>query len=173
MRSAVIASTRSPGIEPGWAGFRGIDRAIVLELVSNVLAEGASTMASAELLAAVSEVAASHLALTTVVLFKRVAGQSRTLAWAAPGVPAARRLAAREHAWTSAAELMDHVLYDTGSSPRSQRGGDTASVSIEDAKLGLSVMLYVESRRALDGPDRWLLGEILRRMVGMPGTGAQ
>ena len=170
MHRAVMAATTSPGIEPGWAGFRGIDRAVLLDRGASLLAVGASLLGPAEVLTAVSEAVAPHLALTAVVFFKRVAGQSRTLAWSAPGIPAARRLAAREHAWTRAAELVDHVALDGASTPRSLRSGETASVSVEDARLGIAVMLYVESRRTLDGHDRWLLQEIVHRMLGTPGA---
>jgi hypothetical protein len=171
MQRAVIA-TVAPGMDPGWARSCGSDRAVLLHRVSKVLADGASVLAPAEVLTAVSEEVASHLALTTMVFFKRVAGQSRTLVWAAAGVATSRRLAACEQAWTSAAELVEHgaLLAEPGGRdgrhPKPPRGEEVATATFEDAKLGLSAMLYVESGRALDGRDRWLLAEILRRMLG-------
>jgi len=169
MRSAVMVPAMSPRIDPGWAGFRGIDRAIVLDRVSSLLAEGASRMGAAEVLTAVSEAAAVHLALTAVVLYKRIAGQARTLGWSAPGVSATRLLAAREQVWSRAAERVDCCRLEVAT-PRSDADGDTALLSLEDASLGLSVLLYVESLRTLDRQDRWLLEEIVRRMLGMPGA---
>ena len=76
-------------------GLDAVDPSIVLAQVSDLLATGAPTLAPADLLTAVCQAAAGHLSLTNVVLFKRLAGQSRTLAWSAPGVAARSRMIAR------------------------------------------------------------------------------
>lgn len=152
----------------GWGGFRATDRAIVLEQVTSLLTAGASLLAPAEVLTAVCEAAASHLSLVNVVLFKRIAGQSRVLTWSAPGVSPASLMAAREHVWSSAADLVEGGALHDGA-------GDsdlTATASTWDERLGLSAMLHVESRRKLDRHDRALLDELLRRMLGVPDHGS-
>jgi hypothetical protein len=138
---------------------RGIERAAVLQKATEVI-DCTSALPPAAVLAVVSEALAHHLGLTCVVLFKRAAGQSRSIAWSAADVPAARRLAAREHAWTTAAALVDHGMPVIGPS-----GPDVASVAVEDVELGVSGMMYVESTRALGEGDRWLLEEVLRRLL--------
>jgi hypothetical protein len=177
MQRAVIGAVVSgcgPRMDPGWAGFRGSDPAIVLHRVSDVLAGGTSVLAPAEVLTAVCEEVAPHLALATMVFFKRVAGQSRSLVWAAPGVATSRRLAACEQAWTSAAELVERGTPlagpggGDGGHAKTPRGEEVATATFEDVKLGLSALLYVESGRILDGHDRWLLTEILRHMLCSP-----
>jgi hypothetical protein len=164
MRGEIVAAGVGPESGPlshRWGGLRAADRAVVLAQVSDLLAAGASTLSPVEVLTVVCEVAAKHLSLTNVVFFKRVAGQSRALAWSAPGVSSSSRMAAREQAWSSAAELVDERL--------SRAGGDdadnVASVIWWNDRLGLSAMLYVESRRTLDRLDRALLDDLLRRML--------
>src|SRR5690242_16257466 len=79
-----------------------------------------------------------------VVLFKRLAGQSRTLVWSAPNVPAPSRMFARERAWSSAAQLAE----GSASGVTGDDGDKVARASVEDERLGLSATLYVEYRRA-------------------------
>jgi hypothetical protein len=145
---------------PAWARYRAIDRVFVLARVSDLLADAASALAPAEALTAVSETLAPHLGLTTVVFFRLLAGQSRTLAWAAPGASAEEGVAAREETRRCAAEVLEHGMRfaDGG-------GGTVATACIVDAALGFTGVLHVESHRTLDGQDRWLLEEILRRLV--------
>ena len=152
----------APDPTPRWMGFRAVERAIVLARVSDVLAAGASALEPADLLTAVCEAMASHFALTNAVLFKRVAGQARTLVWSAPGVTVAGRMAAREQAWTSAAELVED-----GTSLSGQRA-DATCASMSNERLGLSALLYIESARALDSHDRRLVADLLRRMLCLP-----
>jgi hypothetical protein len=161
MKDGILAQARRLHVNHSWMGFRALESAVVLAQVSELLAAVAHELTPSEVLTAVCEAMARPVSLTNAVLFKRLAGQSRTLAWSAPDVDAASRATAREQAWTSAAALLD------GQAPA---GGDAAaaSVSVIDEHLGLSAMLYVESRRALDAEDRELLGELLRQMVCLP-----
>ena len=136
----------------------------MLAHVTDLLFAGASVLEPAEMLTAVCETVAAHLALANVVFWKRLAGQSRTLVWSAPDVPTPSRMFARERAWSSAAQLVD------GHAPGAlwEDGESVASTSVEDERLGLSAMLYVESRQALDRHDHALLEELLRQMLGLP-----
>jgi hypothetical protein len=165
--SSTSIDARTPGTalahgspEPDWAGYRGIDRAYVLSRISDLFADVAPTLTAAERLTAVSETLAPHLAVATVVFFSRRAEQIRSLAWCAPSTGATEALAARERVWRLAADLVEYGarLVEPG-------GGKVASASIEDPGRKLSGILYVESRRTLDGQDRWLVDETLRRMV--------
>jgi hypothetical protein len=153
-----------------WQDAPRVDAQVLLGEASELI-EGTSTWPPAAALAAVSEPLARHLGLTSVVLFKRAAGQSRSLAWSAPNVPAARRLAAREQAWTAAAELLDHGAPLVGS--LGAELASVASVAVEDIVLGLSGMMYVESTRVLDSDDRWLVEQVLRMLVGVPTRDAR
>jgi hypothetical protein len=144
---------------------RAVDQSIVLAHVSDLLAAGAPTLAPADLLTAVCQAAAGHLSLTNVVLFKRLAGQSRTLAWSAPGVAAWSRMIAREQAWKRAAAFLDERRR-----PTRERDGEAAVASVWDERLGLSALLYAESRRRLDEHDHRLLEELLRRMLVLPSS---
>ena len=152
-----------PATREHWMGFRAVDRAIVITQVSDVLAAGASSLTPAEVLTAVCEAAAGYLSLGHAVLFKRLAGQSRTLVWSAPGVTAGSRMAAREQAWTSAAGLFEDVA------PLAGARGQVASATVWDERLGLSAMLYIESTRVLDAQDHRLLEDLLRSMLCLPG----
>ena len=162
MTSDEVGLTSAPGGEARWTGFLGVERAIVRTLVSELLDDRSAALSPAEMFTAVCEVMESHLSLTSASFFKRIAGQSRTLEWSAPGVPAASRMAAREHAWKSAATVLD-------GSPL-QVDNEAASVAVADERLGLSAQLYVESCRALDDSDRALIEEVLRRMVCLPSA---
>lgn len=169
MRSGSIATPSGPESGPlsqRWRVYRAVDQSIVLAVVSDLLAAGVSTLAPAEVLTMVCEAAKKYLSLTQAVFFRRVAGQSRTLAWSAPGVSPARLLAARENAWKAAADLVE-----TGMAP-SDGGVNAARVFVHDDALGLSATLYVESRRPLAARDRALLGDLLRRMLGLSHDGA-
>ena len=151
--------------KPRRSGLHAIDQSVVLAQVSDLLATGAPTLAPADLLTAVCQAAAAHLSLTNVVLFKRLAGQSRTLAWSAPGVPAWSRMMAREQVWKRAAALLDERRR-----PAHEPDGEAAVVSVWDERLGLSALLYAESRRSLDHHDHRLLEELLRRMLVLPSS---
>jgi hypothetical protein len=195
MRSGIVAprpeSIASQGDKPRRSGLHAVGQSIVLAQVSDLLATGAPTLAPADLLTAVCQAAAGHLSLTNVVLFKRLAGQSRTLAWSAPGVAAWSRMIAREQAWKRAAALLDdggsapkpplRAVDDGGSAPKPplravderrlpdrDREDEVAVASVWDERLGLSALLYAESRRRLDHPDQRLLEELLRRMLVLP-----
>ena len=175
MRGGIVAPDHARSLSPGggpgsvpggrlrWMGFRAVDRAIVLTQVSDLLSAGAEALTPAQVLTAVCEAAAECFSLTHAVLFKRLAGQSRTLVWSAPGVSAASRMIAREQGWTSAAELFED------GSPLSGAGGQVASATVWDERLGLSAMLYIESTRVLDVQDRRLLEDLLRTMLCLPG----
>ena len=160
MRIEDVGPASAPSSSPRWTGFRGVDRSIVRTRVADLVLAGATTLTPAEMFVAVCETVARHLFLINAGFFKRVAGQSRTLVWSTPGVTAASRMTAREQAWTSAAELLDE-----GARPSDD--GQAASVSVSDERLGLSAMLYVESRRTLDFRDHELLKNVLRRMLGL------
>lgn len=150
---------------PAWRGFRAVDRAIALAHVSDVLDAADAGLDPADVLAAVCEVVAPHLRLAHAVLFKRVAGQSRAIAWSPPDAPASSRTEARDRAWTRAASFLE-----TGAA-NDEALGAGMTVSLRDARLGLSAVLYVESHRALDegdDGDRGLLEELLRRMLALP-----
>ncbi len=112
----------------------------------------------AQLLAAVCERAAPHLALRNAVHWKRLAGQSRTVLWSERGATAASRRLACERAWTSAADFLEY------GAPRAS-DGDTATSCVHDARLGLWAILHVESYRRLGVGDRLLLDELLRQML--------
>jgi hypothetical protein len=179
MRGGIVAGQprpevpgRAPGVElfhDGAAGrssprglvLRAKDRALVLSKVSHLLSSGVHALAPARMLAAVCEAVAVHFSMIDAVLFKSVAGQSRTLVWSAPGVAAATRMGALENAWVSAADLIDDA-------PPRREGVRTASASVSDDRLGLSALLYVESFRPLDGHDRGLLEDLLRHMLCLP-----
>ncbi len=165
MRSGNVAPATGPESGPlsqRWRVNRAVDQSLVLALVTDLLAASVSTPAPAEALAMVCEASRRFFSLTQAVFFRRVAGQSRTVAWSTPGVSAARLLAARENAWKGAADLLE-----SGTLP-SERGVNAARVFVHDDALGLSATLYVESRRPLDARDCALLGDVLRRMLGLP-----
>lgn len=164
MRSDEVGIVRAAGSEPRWAPYPGVERAIVRTLVSEVLADRTLTLSPADMFAAVCEVMVGHMCLTSASFFKRIAGQSHTLAWSAPGVAAPTRTAAREDAWTSGSPLLD------GSSLHENDA--VASAAVSDEALGLSALLYVESCRALDESDRALLEDVLRHLVCQPRTEA-
>ena len=160
MRGGAVAL----GIEGGWMGHRGIDdRWIALAQVSDLFVAGALRLTPTEMLAAVCEVMAIHLSLRNAVLWKRLAGQSRTLRWTNRHFASRRSTRAREHAEGSAAELL---------ACGSPFAGETAIASLCDDRLGLRATLYVESLRRLDDRDHELLKELLRQMVGLPGAEA-
>jgi hypothetical protein len=151
-----------------WMGFRAVDRVIVGAHVADVLEAGAASLPLAEMLAAVAEVAAVHLGLTHAVLWKRMAGHSRAVAWSAPGASSASHIAARERAWTAAAAVVDGVAALAGAAdPDQPTEGSSTNVALSDEALGLSAMLHVEARRSLDADDRAFLDEMLRRMMGL------
>jgi hypothetical protein len=165
MRGGTIAAASGPESGPlsqRYRMCRAVDRSVVVALVSDLLSAGASTLAPAELLTVVCEAAKETLSLTHAVFFKRLAGQSRSLAWSTRGVPAASLMAAREEAWSTAAELVE------GGWAPPEGAADAARVFVRDDDLGLSATLYVESRRPLDRRDRALLADLLRRMLGLP-----
>ena len=164
MRVGIVAAgaPESGPVSQRWGGLRGVDRAVVLAHFSDLLEAGAATLAPAEVLTVVCEGSAKHLSLTNVVFFKRVAGQSRALAWSAPDVSTASRMAAREQAWSSAAQLVEERLLLAGGDD----AGQVASAVFWDDQLGLSAMLYVESLRRLDRHDRAFVDELLRQMIG-------
>jgi len=167
MNTGIIAAGSAPESGPlsrRWGGFREVDQAVVLAHVADLLSAGAATLEPAEVLTVVCEATATHLRLANVVFFKRLAGQSRALAWSAPGVSTASRRIAREQAWSSAARLVEERLLAAGGDD----DGEVASASVWDEDLGLSAMLYVESSRRLDRQDRSLVDELLRRMLCLP-----
>src|SRR5277367_2268126 len=147
---------------PAWTGFAGVERAVVRALVAELLTDGAATKLSpSAMFTAVCEVMVSHLSLTRAGFVKRVAGQSRSFVWSAPGPGSAARIPAKAHAWTSAAELLE-------AASRLEEEGEIASATVADDRLGLAALLYVESRRTLDSGDRALLENVLRRMLCLP-----
>jgi hypothetical protein len=151
---------------PAWTGFPGIERAVVRTLVAELLADGAATRLSpSAMFTAVCEVMVSHFSLTSAGFVKRVAGQSRSFLWSAAGtggVGSAARIPAKAHSWTTAAELLEAASH-------LEEEGEIASATVADDRLGLAALLYVESRRTLDGGDRALLDNVLRRMLCLPG----
>ena len=156
MRDGIVATGGlycSPRSQPRWGGFRAIDGAVVLAHVSDLLDAGAPTLEPAEVLTIACEAMVSHLSPLNVVLFKRLAGQSRALVWSAPGVSTASRMVAREQAWSGAAQLVEGQVVSSGGD-----AGTVVSVSVGDAQLGLSAMLYVrvapQARRARPGVSR-------------------
>ena len=159
MRDGIVATgglDRSPRSQPRWGGFRAIDGAVVLAHVSDLLDAGAPTLEPAEVLTIACEAMVSHLSPLNVVLFKRLAGQSRALVWSAPGVSTASRMVAREQAWSGAAQLVEGQVVSSGGD-----AGTVVSVSVGDAQLGLSAMLYdrvaQQARRARPGVSRGIL----------------
>ena len=107
---------------------------------------------------------ATHLSLSNVVFWKRIAGQSRTLVWSARNDGASPMLA-RERAWTRAAELVEHGALRAAD-------GETVIVSCRDDRLGLWALLYVEPHRRLDDQDCELVQELLRQMLDSPHSDA-
>jgi hypothetical protein len=161
MRNDTIAVAGAPA----WSGLAGIERAVVRTLVAELLAEGAATRLSpAAMFTAVCEVMVNHFSLTSAGFVKRVAGQSRSFVWSAPGVTSPGRVSVGEHAWTSAAELLE-------TASRLEEEGEIASATVADDRLGLAALFYIESRRTLDGGDRALLENVLHRMLCLPGLG--
>jgi hypothetical protein len=142
---------------PAWVS-RRIDRAVALGRVTDVLAAAAAELAPAATLAIVCEAIEAHLAPTNVVLFKRVASRQLTLAWSAPGRTAASRLTALARAWERAARLVDEPLNVA------EAMSDVACATARDDDRERLGLLYVESRRALDGGDHAVVFEVLRRL---------
>jgi hypothetical protein len=131
-------------------GLRELDSAIALSLALDALAFGASGLTPAEQLTAVCEAVARHLSLARALLFTRVAGRARTLAWISGGGVAAEIVAPEP-------------------SPGWESAGDderVASASLRDDPLGMTAMLRVESNRRLDELDHDLLRELLRGLAG-------
>jgi hypothetical protein len=128
--------------------------------ISDMLIADAPAIQPAELLTVVCEATAGLLALTNAVFFERKDGQASALAWTSPSAPAASRIAAREAAWSRAAQLVEGALPDDANESEA-----TASASVSTDDRGLVAMLYIESNRALDGYDRAFLLEIVRRMA--------
>jgi hypothetical protein len=146
------------------SGLRAADRAAVLMHVTSLMDALGAQLAPAELLTFVCEMASSHLSLLNVVFFKRVAGQSRVLAWSAPGASTASRLRARERVWSSVAAALDEAVPSLPA-PEGDEEDTVVTVSIGNGRLGLSALLQVESLRRLDENDRVLIEEVLRRLL--------
>ena len=166
MRAGIVVTGAGP--ESGtpsqrWRGYRAVDRGVVLAQISDVLAAGDSMLEPAAVLTLVCEAMATHLSLANVVFFKRLAGQSRALAWSAPGISTASRMAAREQAWSSAAHLVDDRLLGAALDDADQ----VATASVCDPHLGLSALLHVESLRRLDRFDRAFVDEVLSRLLSL------
>lgn len=164
MRAGIVVTGGPESGPPSqrWRGYRAVDRGVVLAQIADVLSAGDSLLEPAAVLTLVCEAMATHLSLTNVVFFKRLAGQSRALGWSAPGVSTASRMAAREQAWSGAAQLVDDRLL--GSADTDQ----VANASVWNEQLGLSALLHVESLRRLDRHDRAFVDEVLCRMLSLP-----
>lgn len=142
-----------------WAGFRAVDRAVVLAHASDLLDVVGASLTAAEALGLICEIVSRHLSLVHAVLVERMAGQSRAVVWSARDAGTPGRMLARERAWTAAAAALD------GEDPLVEESPCRLRVAMRDARLGLFAMLYVESNRELDGEDERLLGDLLRRML--------
>src|ERR1700679_2494053 len=88
-----------------WTGFARVERAVVRTLAAELFADGATKLSPSAMFTAVCEVMFSYFSLTRAGFVKRVAGQSRSFEWNAPGATATARIPAKARAWTSAAEL--------------------------------------------------------------------
>ena len=70
-------------IESGLVGRRAAERSALLARVSGLLGAEAFKLSPVEMLTCICGAMATHLSLSNVVFWKRVAGQSRTLVWSA------------------------------------------------------------------------------------------
>ena len=151
---------------PRGSSLPDIERAVLRTRVEALTAgSAATTLPPSAMFSAVCEVLVSCFSLTSAGLVKRVAGQSRSFAWNAPGAVSPTVVPAKAQAWASSEELLEAASH-------LEAEGRIASAIVADDRLGLKALFYVESRRTLDDCDRALLDNVLRRMLCLPSLEA-